>query len=328
MPNGDSDNIISRLCGRQWKLNSDEDGQYKFFGPTSSLHLTESVSSSLLGPTPHRVITEDASLDGLFDLETQTHLLDMYWTFQHTVLQVFDRDEFLEGMRTGQSQYFSKALLCSVYACAARISDRSEIRALVTQSQDDIEEDQQPFLVATAAKLIDLELRKPQITTIQALLLLSVIYCSSSKDTKGWLITGNACRLAIDFGLHRMREQLATAKLSCRDIKVRRLTYFGCLVFDRLWSLYLGRPHCMRVDEEELGDQLTSPGDESWEMRLAVSWARLLLNLGQISDALNNEKCDTEALDDLDGQLEEYYERLDPDLCYYPRAHASVLLLQ
>jgi hypothetical protein len=136
-------------------------------------------------------VAEDASLDGLFDFETQTHLLDIYWTFQHTVLQVFDRDEFLEGMRTGQSLYFSKALLCSVYACAARISNRPEIRALVTPSRDDIEDEQQPFLVATAAKLIDQELRKPQITTIQALLLLSVIYCSSSKDTKGWLLTGS-----------------------------------------------------------------------------------------------------------------------------------------
>jgi len=191
VPAGDGDNIISRLCGRQWKLNSDEDGQYKFFGPTSSLHLTESVSSSLLGPYELRCKGEDMTLGGRIDEDTQTHLLDFYWRYQATVLQVFDREEFLEGMRLGQSKYFSKALLCAVYACAARISDRPEIRAMAIPSQDDMEEEQ-PFLVATATKLIDEELKRPQITTIQALLLLSIIQCAFSNDTKGWLLVGRS----------------------------------------------------------------------------------------------------------------------------------------
>lgn len=42
----------------------------------------------------------------------------------------------------------------------------------------------------------------------------------------------------------------------------------------------------------------------------------------------NNERCDTEVLEDLDAQLEDWYQMLDQDLRYYPRAHASVLLLQ
>jgi hypothetical protein len=153
------------------------------------LHLTESVSSSLLGPLPQPHRSEDRTLDGFIDPETQDHLLDIYWRFQHNVLQVFDREEFIEGMRTGQSKYFSKALLCAVYACAARISSRPEVRSMVNASNDDLQ-DEQPFLVAMASKLVDKELKKPQITTIQALLLLSVIHCSSSQDTKGWLLVG------------------------------------------------------------------------------------------------------------------------------------------
>tara|TARA_R110002003_G_scaffold32_15_gene2050 strand:- start:1274 stop:1465 length:192 start_codon:yes stop_codon:yes gene_type:complete len=60
---------------------------------------------------------------------------------------------------------------------------------MVNASNDDLQ-DEQPFLVAMASKLVDKELKKPQITTIQALLLLSVIHCSSSQDTKGWLLVG------------------------------------------------------------------------------------------------------------------------------------------
>jgi hypothetical protein len=190
IPSEEGDNIISRLCGRQWKLNSDEEGQYKFFGPTSSFHLTESVSSSLLGPGCTIAAAEEAGYDDTFDLDTQNHLLDIYWKYQHSVLQVFDREEFLEGLRTKQAKYFSRALLYTVYACAARISDRPSVRSMVIPSPDDMD-DEQPFLVATATRLVDQELKKrPQITTIQALLLLSVIQCSLSRNTKGWLLTG------------------------------------------------------------------------------------------------------------------------------------------
>jgi hypothetical protein len=183
------DNIISRLCGRQWKLNSDEEGQYKFFGPTSSLHLTESVSSSLLEVGGQRSMPEETDFDTMIDHDTHLHLLEIYWNYQHTILQVFDREEFLEALKTRQGKYFSKALLCAIYACAARISDRPALRAMVVPSQDDLSHDE-PYLVATAARLIDQELQRPQVTTIQSLLLLSVNYCSLSKDTKGWLSTG------------------------------------------------------------------------------------------------------------------------------------------
>ena len=185
----ESDNIISRLCGRQWKLNSDEEGQFKYFGPTSSLHLTESVSSSLLAQGFPRSASENTPFDQMIDNETHLHLLDRYWTYQHTILQVFDREEFLEGLKTRQGKYYSKALLYTIYACAARISDRPALRDMVVPSQDDLSPNE-PYLVATAAKLIDQELERPRLTSIQALLLMSVIYSSLSKDTKGWLSTG------------------------------------------------------------------------------------------------------------------------------------------
>lgn len=135
-------------------------------------------------------------------------------------------------METGQTKYFSRALLYCVLACAARISGRPDIKALAVPADDDIE-NEQPFLVATATKLLDQELKRPQLTTIQALLLLSVTQCALSRNTKGWLYTGDACRLAIDFGLHRDCSELITAKLSETDIEVRQTTFWGCVVFDR-----------------------------------------------------------------------------------------------
>lgn len=132
---------------------------------------------------------EDTALDGMIDHDTHMHLLDIYWTYQHTILQVFDKEEFIEALKVRQGKYFSKALLYAVYACAARISDRQVLRAMVVPSQDDLSHNE-PYLVAVAAKLVDQELQHPRITTIQALLLLSVIYSSLCKDTKGYISTG------------------------------------------------------------------------------------------------------------------------------------------
>lgn len=185
-----SDSLIAQLCGgTQWQLNRDEGGQLHFYGPTSSLHLTETRTSSLLqwgGSNPgsdHRV--QDVSQD------LQAYLMDLYWKYQHEVLAVFHKEAFLNDFATGQTRYCSKLLLYCIFACAARISPRPDIRALAIPTEEDLE-DEQPYLVRKANQLLEQELKRPQITTIHSLLLLSVIDCARSHDTKGWLFTGES----------------------------------------------------------------------------------------------------------------------------------------
>lgn len=125
-------------------------------------------------------------------LELQDYLLDLYWNYQNTVLQVVHKEAFLNDMETGRTRYFSKLLLYCIFACAARIADRPDVRALALSTDDDLDEEQ-PYFVKKATDLMEHELKRPQITTIQSLQLLSVIDCARSNDTKGWLYTGKSC---------------------------------------------------------------------------------------------------------------------------------------
>ena len=185
-----SDSLIAQLCGgTQWQLNRDEGGQIHFYGPTSSLHLTESRTSSLLQWGGNNPASDHRVQDVAEDL--QQYLLDLYWTYQHEVLAVFHKEAFLNDMATGQTRYFSKLLLYCIFACAARISERPDIRALAIPSDEDLD-DEQPYFVKKATELLEQELKRPQITTIQSLQLLSVIDCARSNDTKGWLFTGRS----------------------------------------------------------------------------------------------------------------------------------------
>lgn len=79
-----SDNMIVRLCGGQRQLNSDRIGRLRYFGPTSSLHLMESVTSTLL--TRELSGAHHPSWQDDFPLPVQDYLLDLYWRFHHTVL--------------------------------------------------------------------------------------------------------------------------------------------------------------------------------------------------------------------------------------------------
>lgn len=79
-----SDNMIVRLCGGHRQLNSDRIGRLRFFGPTSSLHLMESITSSIL--TRESLGTHCTSWQDDFPPEIESYLLDLYWKFHHTVL--------------------------------------------------------------------------------------------------------------------------------------------------------------------------------------------------------------------------------------------------
>ncbi|KAK5404219.1 hypothetical protein LTR06_009778 [Exophiala xenobiotica] len=318
-------NLISRLCQRQSQLNSNAEGQYKFFGPTSSLHLTESVSLTILGAWGESSVHEDFWTIDDIDPETQDHLLNLYWDYQHTVLQVLDKTTFLKCLQTRQPKYVSKALLYCIFACAARISPRPAVKALALPRDDDLDE-AQPSLIATAARYLEEELKRPRITTIQALLLISVVYCALGRDTKGWLLTGDACRLAIDLEIHK-NTTATSVNLSPEDMNVRQITFWGCVVFDRFWALYLGRPYCLKTDNLAAQTINFSNCEDPWEARMAFAWAILLETIGDICEALNGEVCPIEKLEDLDRRLRTWHDHLDASLQYRPDCSPSVAVL-
>lgn len=109
--------------------------------------------------------------------------------------------------------------------------------------------------------MLDLELEHAGgIPAIQALLLLGDLECSVGRDNVGWMYAGMAMRLCYDIGLQLDTRQ---AGMSEREIDIRRMTLWACVIFDRYWSLFLGRPLTMKsVDLEiyTLADQFERLG--------------------------------------------------------------------
>ena len=62
------------------------------------------------------------------------------------------------------------------------------------------------------------------------------------RESKGWVYSGMSFRMAYDLGLNVDAPAIrVSSRLSAEDIDARRVTFWGCFLFDKCWSNYLGR---------------------------------------------------------------------------------------
>ena len=160
------------------RVNSNSDGQTRYFGPTSSLHLTETPSS--ISSYSNNLSCNDIDLTKGIPEALQQYLLELYWSYQHSVLPLVHKEAFLDSLQTGRGPYYSRSLLLSILASGARISARPDIRAYAIPTDDDEKNEPRP-LMKLAEEALEKESRNPSITTIQSLLLLSVMHCTFTR---------------------------------------------------------------------------------------------------------------------------------------------------
>jgi hypothetical protein len=101
------------------------------------------------------------------------------------------------------------------------------------------------------------EYEKPRLTTVQALALMSVREAGCGREAKGWVYSDMSFRMAQDIGLNLDIGGIPTDKdsLNEQEIDARKITFWGCFLFDKCWSNYLGRllsrkraaPHHLKI---------------------------------------------------------------------------------
>ena len=73
-----------------------------------------------------------------------------------------------------------------------------------------------------------------KLCTVQALALMSVREAGCGREGKGWVYSGMSFRMACDLGLNVDAPGLAQdATLSPEDLDARRVTFWGCFLFDK-----------------------------------------------------------------------------------------------
>jgi hypothetical protein len=239
-----------QLSGRMGELRLEE-GVMRYIGGTSHLIFTggdgggEADGLDGLDYQPEDPIASWTTVTT--DSNLISHLMNMYFTwhweyFTCVPKSLFYRD-FLKGCPpSGHGRkYCTPLLVNAMLALGCHFTARPGARL---DPEDSATAGEHFFKEAKRLILENDEHERPAIPTVQALALMSVREAGCGREAKGWVYSGMSFRMACDLGLNLDAGGLAAAGGAPKDDleeDARRITFWGCFLFDKCWSNYLGR---------------------------------------------------------------------------------------
>ena len=161
-------------------LSTDQKGQPRYFGYTSNMQVVLTVPLSL--PALPGALSKKGNSNHeevATSLGFQTHLVDLYFTYQNPALPIVQKDAFMDGWaRQERTPYFSSFLLHCMLARSARLSDHPDAIALIPVYHNRIK-----------SELLT-QIEDPSIATIHALCLYGHFLGSMGDDRGCWLYPG------------------------------------------------------------------------------------------------------------------------------------------
>ncbi|KAH7034287.1 fungal-specific transcription factor domain-containing protein [Macrophomina phaseolina] len=245
-PADESQSLVSQLLAPRGHLGIDQtSGSIRFYGSLMNCHLPSdrTITSKSSEIVEHaRRATKTIRL---LSQETHDYLMDLFWEHFNSVLHSIHKEAFLDDYEHGSSHFYSPFLHICILAVGFRYSDkaRADIQRIALEPREST-------FHREAKYMLDVELERPGgVPQVQALLLLANCECSVGRDHTGWLYSGMAVRLAFDIGLHL---DTRMSGLSEREVDVRHMTLWACVIFDKYWSLFLGRPTAIKSADLEV----------------------------------------------------------------------------
>ncbi|RDW62967.1 putative C6 transcription factor (NirA) [Aspergillus mulundensis] len=234
-----ADQFESELAGKMSNLVLD--GSRKFIGGTSNLiflppgsELNE-FSPGLATGGPAGSVTQWTTVTD--DQQLISHLLTMYFSWHYPFFTTLSKELFYRDYSRGvPSQYCSSLLVNTMLALGCHFSSWPGARA---DPDNSATAGDHFFKEAKRLILDNDELVNSKLCTVQALALMSVREAGCGREGKGWVYSGMSFRMAFDLGLNL--ESSGLRDLSDEEVDARRITFWGCFLFDKCWSNYLGR---------------------------------------------------------------------------------------
>ena len=335
--------IVDRILSTTGHLTYDSgSGRLRYFGPTTNFHVYADLGMAYNSAETREQDRRTDRIIRSLPQETYDYLMDLYWQYYNSVIHVVHREAFEHDKERGGTQNYSGFLNICLLAMGYRFADpnRPEIRKIsVFERESELHRE--------AKYLFEYELEKPGgIPSVQALLILGDLENCVGRDNTGWMYAGMACRLSFDLGLNL---DTAEVGLSDQEVQIRHMVLWACVIYDKYWALFLGRPTCIKTSDLAMA-QLTSQFASLGTSRVTMSTRSLetevynsLLDLMDLATRVtervdirqNASKSDASAhlaVAALDRDLNTWYRRLSPQLKWTPanieKAPFSYFLLQ
>ncbi|UZO29776.1 uncharacterized protein OCT59_023235 [Rhizophagus irregularis] len=253
--------IIDDLNEVMGILSIDENKQVRYHGRSSGLYLLRKSDKykdgilsiknrsnwghqgEVIASTQNFDLLKRSELTELPSQEISDHLLELFFTHVHPILPFIYKPRFFDQLK--DKNHLPHLLLNAIYSFAALFSDRIDIRRIPEDrtTAGDIYFDR-------AKALLDNDYDKARVSTIQALLALSLREYGVGRVTRAWLWSGMAARMAQDLGMHRNNEKWHPINLTREEREEQKRVFWACFVLDRIPSAHLGRP--LAIDEKDV----------------------------------------------------------------------------
>ena len=158
------------------------------------------------------------------DLNLVQHLLDLYFCWEYPTFASLSKEHFLFDFQDGRQRYCSPILVNALLALGCRFSTQPNTRAV----PDDPYTSGDHFF-KECQRLFYLEDNHHCLTTIQALGIMSIREASCGRDSESWYYAGQSIRLAIEMGLHQIRNDDGDED----EIAVKAATFWGAFALDQ-----------------------------------------------------------------------------------------------
>jgi hypothetical protein len=237
----------SQLSTKMGELRM-EDGSARYIGGTSNLIFLGEIDPDFAAGSSAPLAEEYQHAESAIvswtnvtnDPELIMHLLNMYFTWHYTYFTTLSKSLFFREFRMGcPSGPYRKTEYCTPLLVNAMLALGCHFTALPAgrENRDDAATAGDHFF-KEAKRLImaNDEYEKPKLATVQALALMSVREAGCGREAKGWVYSGMSFRMACDLGLNLDSGSLPVARdsgLSEEEIDARRITFWGCFLFDK-----------------------------------------------------------------------------------------------
>ncbi|KAF5005237.1 hypothetical protein FDECE_8295 [Fusarium decemcellulare] len=239
--------LADQLSDRVGSLNIGKDGQIRHHGPTSNFNLVHMPEPDKL--TIHRTVRDHGQqclsalgLGQAVPSELVEHLTNLFFAWQNPILCIVNRPVFEKarmswGIKAQVTQYFSEALMNSVCAAGATFESRH------SPSLDTFPRSLSDFFADRAKALLEIELDDPTVATVQTMVILTSHEIGCKRDTRGWLYSGMAVRLAFDLALHLdLSQEVEKGFIPQQEANLRRDVFWSAYNSDCMWKYSVGRP--------------------------------------------------------------------------------------
>lgn len=152
------------------------------------------------------------------------HLLALYFCWEYPTFASLSKEHFLKDFQAGRPRYCSRMLVNALLALGCRFSSQPSTLA----NPNDPYSSGDHFF-KECLRLFYQETNHHNMTTIQALGIMSIREASCGRDSESWYYAGQSIRLAIEMGLHRVSDNSGDSD----EIAVQAATFWGAFSLDQ-----------------------------------------------------------------------------------------------